>query len=231
MLISSLFLFDMENAFPRPKLPQESFVQSTSVKLPLNISTSTQWYPQGLPLSETLFLLAIDDIIKQIPSPIHSLLFVDDLSIHFCSSNPEHANRILQGSIFSILSWLTLNGFRISPLKTSFIIFTKPHTKYFCRLTDITKKTVLHVVSYRKISWARQKIKIMFHVFPVLPNGPFRKRPFRAYMEGGESYRGIFASLRACMLVPTYMEGGLDFFQVSGRSSEFFQVPGSIYKT
>ena len=49
-----------------------------------------------------------------------------------------------------------------------------------------------------EIYWASQEIKIMFHVFPVLPNGLFQRRSFRAYV--GEE----------------------------GESSDFFQVPKPI---
>ena len=102
-----------------------------------------------------------------------------------------------------------------------------------------------------EISWESQKIKIMFHVFPVIPNGLFRRRSLRAYVGGGSSeffqvpepiWWGegveevsfkIFPSPRDHMGVPAFMEGGGRlgiFLQVPkpiwGKSLEFFRVPG-----
>ena len=144
--------FDMENAFLRvwhflickslyqkglrghpPQLIQ-NYLKNRLFKVRVSnalLSSQRQHngIPQGSPLSGTLFLLAIDDIVKQIPSSLQSLLFVDDLSIHLRSSNPQRAYRILQEAIPSILSWLSAHGFRISALQTKFIISIKPHSK------------------------------------------------------------------------------------------------------
>ena len=57
--------------------------------------TTGNWHPQGLPLSGTFFVLAINEIVELIPSPIQSLLFVDDFSILLRSSNPQQAYRVL----------------------------------------------------------------------------------------------------------------------------------------
>ena len=109
--------FDMENAFPRVwhflickslhqerlcgLLPQliQKYLKNRLFKVRVSNILSTyqpQHYgiPQDSPISVALFLLMINDI-KQIPLPIHSLLFVDDLSIHLCSSNTQRACHIL----------------------------------------------------------------------------------------------------------------------------------------
>ena len=85
--------------------------------------------PQGYPLSGTFFLIAINNITKIIQPPFRTILFSDDRSVHWRSSNPSRAYRILQSMLHTIHSWLSERGFRISIQKTQFITFRKPRTK------------------------------------------------------------------------------------------------------
>ena len=144
--------FDMENAFPRVwtyhictvlhniglrgtlPLILQSFLSNRSFQVRLtnatsDIKTQQNGIPQGSPLSGTLFLLAINDITKIIPSPLKTIIFVDDLSIHLRSNHSIRALRLLQDAIDKIHSWLSSKGFRISIQKTKSIIFQKPRTK------------------------------------------------------------------------------------------------------
>ena len=54
---------------------------------------------------------------------------MDDLSIHYNSSNQPRAHKILQNTLSSIFLWLSKHGFRISPSKSTFTIFEKRKTK------------------------------------------------------------------------------------------------------
>jgi len=142
--------FDMENAFPRDchflickslhqkglrdLLPQliQNYLKKRffNVRVSNVLSTSQPQHngiPQGLPLCGTLFLVAIDDIIKKIPSPIHSLIFVDDLSIHLRSSNPQRAYRILQEQFFQ--------SFSGSPIMASEYHLKKPNSSFLLNPT------------------------------------------------------------------------------------------------
>lgn len=143
----SVFL-DMENAFPRVwkhlihealykaglkgPLPTTllNFLQSRTFQVRIGNHFSschpqTNGIPQGSPLSATLFILAINDILSTIPPPIRSIIYVDDLSLHLPSSHPPRAQRLLQTTINDISSWLTKHGFRISPPKSQLVIFQK----------------------------------------------------------------------------------------------------------
>ena len=153
---ASLFsiFFDMENAFPRVwtyhicatlhqmglrgPLPLliKNFLNDRTFNVRVadtlsNISSQQNGIPQGSPLSGTLFLIAINGVTKIIPSPIQTILFADDLSVHLRTNYPNRALRILQDTIDKIHSWLSSKGFRISIQKTKFIHFQKPRTKPF----------------------------------------------------------------------------------------------------
>ena len=55
--------------------------------------------PQGSVLSGTLFTLAINDIVKQLPTGVKNNLYMDDFTIYYATSNLRHAERILNNTI------------------------------------------------------------------------------------------------------------------------------------
>lgn len=79
--------------------------------------------PQGSSISVTLFLLAINDISKQIPKPIIPMLYADDFSIICQSSSLITIEQILQDATVELIKWSNTSGFRFSAEKTKFIIF------------------------------------------------------------------------------------------------------------
>lgn len=70
----------------------------------------------------TLFLLAINDISKQIPEPITPLLYADDFSI-LCSNNFTTIKQILQNATYELIKRSETSGFRFSTEKSKLIIF------------------------------------------------------------------------------------------------------------
>ena len=82
-----------------------------------------QGVPQGSVLSCTLFGMAINDIVKDIPVDVHKSLFVDDLAIYYSSALVPSLERQLQISINKILNFTNKAGFKISAEKTVAIQF------------------------------------------------------------------------------------------------------------
>ena len=81
--------------------------------------------PQGSVLSGTLFSLAINDIVNQLPQGVQNNLYVDDFAIYYSSSNLRHLQRILTTAISKINSWTKSVGFKLSAEKTQAIMFYK----------------------------------------------------------------------------------------------------------
>jgi len=118
--------FDMENTFPRiwthricSILHQLGLRGSFRTLLQNYLKNRTFRVkavpiPQESPLSGTLFLIAINELTETIKTPLHSILFSGDLSVHLRSSNPQHAHRLLQNKINEIHNGLSLRGFRNS---------------------------------------------------------------------------------------------------------------------
>lgn len=81
--------------------------------------------PQGSSLAVTLFLLAINDIVKTIKVPVKANLFADDFNIFYRSYNLKTVQEFLQTSANSLTDWSKKTGFSFSNLKSQSIIFTK----------------------------------------------------------------------------------------------------------
>ena len=81
--------------------------------------------PQGSVLSGTLFTLAINNIVKQLPSGVKNNLYMDDFTIYYAATKLRHAERILNSTIVKIDSWANSVGFQFSVEKTQAILFYK----------------------------------------------------------------------------------------------------------
>ena len=81
--------------------------------------------PQGSVLSPTLFNVALNGLLEQIPVGVQGLAFADDYAI-FCSrSTAVEACRKIQEAINSSTTWAKHRGFRFSPEKTKAIRFCR----------------------------------------------------------------------------------------------------------
>jgi ribonuclease HI len=92
--------------------------------------------PQGSVLSVTLFILAIDKILGEIPTSVKGSLYVDDLHISCEGSDMRYINRQLQTAVNKISKWSERNGFKFSPSKTSCV--------HFCRKRGIHPDPDIH---------------------------------------------------------------------------------------
>lgn len=81
--------------------------------------------PQGSVLSVTLFIIAIDGLLHQLPPSVLGNLFVDDFQISVSSSNMRLIERQLQTTIKKILAWANNNGFAFSQQKTVCVHFCR----------------------------------------------------------------------------------------------------------
>ena len=82
-----------------------------------------QGVPQGSVLSCTLFLLAINGIITNLPADVKAALYVDDLVIYSSSNNINSIERRLQITINRIQQWANNHGFQFSTEKTTALHF------------------------------------------------------------------------------------------------------------
>ena len=88
-----------------------------------NIYEQQQGVPQGSVMSVTLFALAINDIVSNVPRDICKSLYVDDLAIYYSSHNLNTIERKLQITINRIKQWADQNGFQLSTEKTIAVHF------------------------------------------------------------------------------------------------------------
>eukprot|EP00102_Acyrthosiphon_pisum_P021430 XP_016658640.1 PREDICTED: RNA-directed DNA polymerase from mobile element jockey-like [Acyrthosiphon pisum] len=74
--------------------------------------------PQGSVISVTMFLLAINNIFKEIPKPTKHLLFADDCHIYCSGQNIKTTMEILQQALNILQNWSNKTGFKFSPGKS-----------------------------------------------------------------------------------------------------------------
>ena len=74
--------------------------------------------PQGSVLSCTLFMIAINDVVKNFPVGVRSALYVDDLAIYMSGNSTNLLERQLQIGINRLEQWCQKTGSIFSPAKT-----------------------------------------------------------------------------------------------------------------
>ena len=126
-ILKSLFDINLKGELPifiRNFLTERTF--QTKIE---NVLSDTfeikEGIPQGSVLSGTLFAIAINNIVKNLPKDVNNSLYVDDFAIFYSSSNLRHIQRILNISINKIEQWASSVGFKFSVEKTQAILFYK----------------------------------------------------------------------------------------------------------
>lgn len=124
--------------------------------------------PQGPVLSVTLFLVAINDIVKNINLPVKCCLFADDLTIFCTGKNYKITQEILQKSLNKLQTWSTTTGFNFSASKSEYIIFsrkTNPLTEFNLELkgtkiqeTDNMK--LLGLTFDKRLNWNHHLVEL-----------------------------------------------------------------------
>ncbi|KAF0710293.1 Uncharacterized protein FWK35_00028005, partial [Aphis craccivora] len=117
--------------------------------------------PQGLVISVTLFLIAINDIFNNIQKPVKYTLFSDDCNIYCSGSDTRSTVALLQNAINSLVQWSLYSGFKFSPHKTQCIIFNKKknntlHHIYINNIPTVYTDNIrlLGMIFDTKFSWA-----------------------------------------------------------------------------
>ncbi|CAD6208988.1 GSCOCG00010800001-RA-CDS [Cotesia congregata] len=83
--------------------------------------------PQGSVISVTLFLIAINDIIRCIPPSTKALLYADDLTVYCSGKSIKNICELLQETLNNLSTWCEDTGFRFAENKTEYMVFTRSH--------------------------------------------------------------------------------------------------------
>ena len=90
-----------------------------------NIFEQIQGVPQGSVLSCTLFSLAINDLLSDLPPYIQTSLYVDDFAVFSRSTSLPAAVRRTQLAVNKAHLWCDRHGFKFSTSKSVVMHFTK----------------------------------------------------------------------------------------------------------
>ena len=122
----------MENAGINGQLAMfiQNFLNERSFQVKIedelsNKHTQINGIAQGSVLSCTLFKIAIESIIKDLPRNIRKSLFMDDFCLYVSARRLRQAERILNIALRKLNSWSKKTGFKFSRDKTKAIIFYK----------------------------------------------------------------------------------------------------------
>lgn len=81
--------------------------------------------PQGSVISVTIFLIAINDIVYEIPKPVKCIMFADDKTIYTSGKNINTTEDILQQTLNQLQVFSNKTGFKFSQSKTTVTIFSR----------------------------------------------------------------------------------------------------------
>ena len=86
--------------------------------------TLRQGVPQGGVLSPTLFLIYINDILKELPHNVHAAMYADDLAIWASEEYITTANYRMQEALKKLENWTTKWLVKINETKTTYTVFS-----------------------------------------------------------------------------------------------------------
>ncbi|KAI5713578.1 hypothetical protein M8J76_001614 [Diaphorina citri] len=85
---------------------------------------------QGLSISCTLFLIAINDIVANVHPKVESCIFADDCTLFTKSKYMSEVESCLQQSLNNLCSWSNSSGFLFSPQKSRAIHFCRKRRRH-----------------------------------------------------------------------------------------------------
>ena len=124
-ILKELHKFDLRGHLPRFI---ENFLQKRTFQVKYNNVLSDNYHlingiPQGSVLSCTLFLITINDVVKQLPKKVRNNLYVDDFGIYYSSKCIRHLQRILNQAGNKVNQWCKAVGLKLAISKTQGILF------------------------------------------------------------------------------------------------------------
>lgn len=113
-------------------------------------------------MSVTLFLVAINNITKNIKFPVQSTLYPDDFNILCNSENLATIEAHLQLTVEKLTNWSKYSGFSFSPEKFQCIIFSRNHNPNPTSiniggnpLNNSKAMNILGITFDKKCSWSK----------------------------------------------------------------------------
>ena len=121
-----------------------------------------QGVPQGGVLSPTLFIMFINDVVKELPRKVHAALYADDLVLWCAEEFATTAAYRMQEALDKLTSWSKKWCLTINRDKSSATLFSlskqKPGNLTLCNqpLPYQDEQTYLGVTFDRRLTWAKQ---------------------------------------------------------------------------
>ena len=165
-----LILEELHSFGMRGKLPLliQDFLQERKFQVRVGHHYSKEFsqemgVPQGSVLSCTLFLIAINTVIREVKSQVGVSIYVDDLSFSIPTAKLACGVRRMQRCLGHLDAWTEKTGFRFSSSKTEVMVFHRqrglyedPNPELYLRgkkLKVVTSKKFLGVVFDQKLTW------------------------------------------------------------------------------
>lgn len=82
------------------------------------VMAQVEGVPQGSVISCTLFIVALNGIVSNLPRDVQASIYVDDLMLYASSHYLPALTRRMQAAIGGVADWATTHGFVFSPQKT-----------------------------------------------------------------------------------------------------------------
>lgn len=117
--------------------------------------------PQGSVISVTLFLLAINDVTKNIKAPVMCTIFADDITLFTKGKNLKSSVELMQSTLNSLQEYTNTSDFQFSPQKTQAIVFDNSRRKAENPILLMNSKQIqivqeikiLGLIFDRKLTW------------------------------------------------------------------------------
>ena len=143
-----------------------NFLKNRSIQVRVNGFLSNKFHlqngvPQGSVLSVTLFLIAINDIVRTVQSPVKFSIYADDITVFVTGKNLDTSQQIMQNTLNKLELIANNNGFKFSKTKTTATLFTK-HSNYNpnlnlymenCKLAIRCQVKILGITFDHNLSW------------------------------------------------------------------------------
>lgn len=142
----------------------KNFLDERTFRVRLGNTYSDQYLqqnglPQGSVLSPTLFLIAIEDVVDFIKTPIKPSIFADNLLIMCRGHNSDTSTKLIQSCIDKLVDWSKTSGFIFSQTKTEVMKFSRRRFK-ICNLKlrnkpipTVKHHTFLGVIFDTRLTW------------------------------------------------------------------------------